>query len=584
MANTAKRKKANTRRASHFIKPKSTRGGLIIFVFMFAAIGGGILLYRSFAASDEPLYTNQILIKLKPEYESAFNDTTARSGKTSIKALEATEQKVKPTKIRRSHDTKNLAKGDPNSRWLTVDLDATVKRIGTKDRGSADDKKLQAALAEYKANPAVEYAELNSTYGTTALPNDKFYTNGEQWSHKKTNIEAAWSTTTGTPSTVIAVLDTGTYTAHEELKSKLWLNNDTKNGIDDDNNGYIDDTNGWNFVSKNAAITDNNGHGSHVAGIAAGATNNSVGAAGVCQACKIMTVKVLDGSGAGDAEGVAQGILYAAENGAHVINLSLSGGVPNQILLDAINFAHSKNMVVVAANGNNSQWGNAPQYPAMFENVIAVGATNSSGQLSAFSTTNGSIDLVAPGEDIVSPWIGSTKTYQYASGTSMATPYVSGVVGLLRSVKPTYNNERIRQALRLGAKDMTSVVGFDPRTGYGIVDANVALQKLTKPVLVPILSSPQVFGISGPNTGIVTIKGGITAYSIGLKSWKLQYGKGDYPTTWTTIASGTTAPAAPDSVLGTVDLANFSSGSYVIRLFATDTNNQTTFTDIHQVR
>ena len=280
----------------------------------------------------------------------------------------------------------------------------------------ADQSDVLVVIAAFKADPNVEYAEPNYMAHTAFVPNDPRYS--DQWGLTQISAPSAWNVTHGSPAIVIAIVDTGLDLNHPDLISKLWVNPGEipGNGLDDDNDGFVDDVNGWNFVENNLTPQDQIGHGSHVAGIAAAATDNGIGIAGVCPNCRIMSNRTMDDSGAGTYSNIAAGITYAAQKGARVINLSLGGTTYSQVLRDAVANA-SLVSVVVAAAGNNNE--SNLFYPAAYDDfVIAVGATDPNDQKATFSNYGSWVDLMAPGVSIWSTFY--DDTYAALSGTSMA--------------------------------------------------------------------------------------------------------------------------------------------------------------------
>ena len=220
----------------------------------------------------------------------------------------------------------------------------------------------------------------------------------------------------------------------------------------------------------NANVTDDFGHGTHVAGIAAAATNNGIGIAGVSWGARVMPVKVLDQYGNGWYSDIADGIVYAADNGAKIINLSLGGAAASQTLCQAAAYAQQKGALLVAATGNA---GAAVLYPAACDGVLAVAATDRSDQRASFSNYGPEVDLAAPGVDIYStwPWLDG---YFTKSGTSMAAPHVSGVAALVWSRWPEWDNIEVSRRIMETAVDV-DVSGWDPYTGWGRLDAAAAL-------------------------------------------------------------------------------------------------------------
>lgn len=279
------------------------------------------------------------------------------------------------------------------------------------------------------------------------LSEDEHYS--RLWGLVSTQAESVWPTADGTGVTV-AVVDTGV-AAHPDLQGRVlegksFLNGSTSNGALDDN-----------------------GHGTHVAGTIAAAANNGTGVAGVAPGSRILPLKALDSTGAGSLADVASAIVYAADNGAKVINLSLGASVSSATMQNATQYAASKGALVVAAAGNGGVTA-LPSYPAAdpTDQVIAVAAHDETNQPATFSQDGSYIDVAAPGVRILSTYLASN--YAYMNGTSMAAPHVAGVAALMLSAKPGLSRSELRSALLNGAVDIYQS-GRDTRTGYGRIDA-----------------------------------------------------------------------------------------------------------------
>lgn len=259
-----------------------------------------------------------------------------------------------------------------------------------------------------------------------------------------TNVKPAWNVTSGSTSVIVAVLDTGINAAHPEFAGRL--------------------VEGYDFVNGDADPADDNGHGTHVAGIVAAGLEGT-GTVGMCPDCRIMAVKVLNQNSGGKWSTVSQGILFAVDHGARVINLSLGAEVSSQTLQSAIEYAYRKNVVVVAAAGNNNR-GNA-FYPAAIPSVIAVAATNSSDSRWESSNFGEYIDVAAPGHMIYNAF---KDDYATLSGTSMAAPFVSGLAGLVVSRQPHLTPDEVASLIAGNAQDLGDA-GKDIYFGAGRIDA-----------------------------------------------------------------------------------------------------------------
>ena len=286
---------------------------------------------------------------------------------------------------------------------------------------------------------------------------------GNNWGADLINAPEAWNKGYTGEGVVVAVLDGGVDYKHEDLRDNIWTNSGeiAGNGKDDDGNGFIDDVYGWNFHDDDNDTLDRDGHGTHVAGTIAGA-DNDYGVTGIAYDAQIMPVKVLDDSGAGYNSSIADGIYYAVDNGADVINLSLGGEYPSRDIESAVEYAHENGVTVVMAAGNSS--GQTPMYPANYadEYGIAVGAVDKNNQLADFSNRAGNDELAyvtAPGVNIYSTV--PDDEYESYSGTSMAAPHVSGAVALMLSADPNLTPDEIREIITESATSNTQTTNSD---------------------------------------------------------------------------------------------------------------------------
>ncbi|WP_138753358.1 S8 family peptidase [Paenibacillus sinopodophylli] len=310
----------------------------------------------------------------------------------------------------------------------------------------------------FKQTWNTEYTEPHYLYmtndSTTIVPNDALYSE-YQWNLPSIETEKGWSISKGNKEVVIAVLDTGVQSNHPDLKGKI--------------------TTGINIVDEAAEPDDDVGHGTHVSGIIGATVNNNEGVAGLSWYNKIMPVKVLDSSGAGSTYSVAQGIIWAVDHGAKVINMSLGNYAQADFLHDAIKYAYEHDVVMIAASGNDNT--DRPGYPAAYPEVFAVAATDSNKEKASFSNYGNYIDVAAPGDSIASTYPGSQ--YAALSGTSMASPHVAALAGLIRSVNPELTNVEVMELMRKSAIDL-GAEGKDDYFGYGEIDIDKALQAASK--------------------------------------------------------------------------------------------------------
>jgi hypothetical protein len=355
-----------------------------------------------------------------------------------------------------------------------------------------------------------------SLYYPLALPNDPGY--GASWALQRVNAPAAWNVSTGNTSTVVAVIDTGFALAHEDLKDSWYLNagetgtttssdrcwtgtsqDKRSNNCDDDNNGYTDDYRGWNFYlqDNNPATgrTNPNGagvaHGTETAGLVGATGNNGKGITTINWATKIMPLQALSDDGPGYTSDVAAAIYYAVENGADTISMSLGGLAYDPWIKEAVDYAYANNIPVVAAAGNcgtGTEGGceSAPAgtmtYPALYDRVIAVGATDTNNQRASFSSYGPRLDIMAPGSGtIVSPtWTPANGTTLYSGalyGTSYAAPQVASLVSLVKAIRPNSSISDIRALVMATATKPASMSGavFTTQQGHGVINAGQAL-------------------------------------------------------------------------------------------------------------
>ena len=351
-----------------------------------------------------------------------------------------------------------------------------------------------AAARRLAADPGVVYAVPIPPVHALDDPDDSGY--ASQWALPKIGAPSAWDVTTGSDQMVMAIVDSGIDLDHPDLESRLWTNPGEipGNGEDDDGNGCQDDVHGCNFVPTpelpEGDPSDDYGHGTHVAGIAGAATNNGVGTAGMSWAGSMMAVKVLDSSGSGYMDDVAQGIVYAVDNGARIVNLSLGGPSPFAPLQEALAYARQGGALVVAAAGNHSAPGDPTHvfYPAAYPEAMAVAATDSLDRQASFSNHGPQISVAAPGVWVYSTCLGDN--YCYMSGTSMATPHVAGLAALVWSRHPEYSPALVQATIEMTAADVNAsqYPGWDPYLGHGRIDAAAAVRLDLSSVYLPYVS------------------------------------------------------------------------------------------------
>ncbi len=316
------------------------------------------------------------------------------------------------------------------------------------------DRQLLQALRRSPLSRDTEYIEPNYIYSTFETPNDPEY--GKQWNLRSINVEQAWDETKGDGVTV-AVIDTGVSKVPDLQQTKF--------------------VKGYDFVSDKEDASDDNGHGTHVAGTVAQSTNNNYGVAGVAYKANIMPLKVLSRSGSGTVADIAEAIRFAADNGADVINMSLGGGGESKLMKEAIDYAYSKDVAIIAAAGNSNQ--NASAYPARYPRVLSVSALDSAGDKAPYSNYGAGVDISAPGgsnaakilQETINPRTGE-PIFAGLMGTSMASPHVAGVAALIKGSEISQPEEVyniLKQSSRKIEKDPLNYFGAGQLDAAGAV-------------------------------------------------------------------------------------------------------------------
>jgi len=505
--------------------------------------------------------------------------------------------------------------------------------------------------AEFRRDPNVVSAEPNYLYhatqsavtsrprhplgegqreGSAALSNDPFLSSSDSWGQDfpdlwglfQIHAPEAWELSQG-EGVVVAVVDTGLDISHPDIAANVWHNAGEvpNNDSDDDGNGFADDINGWDFtrcLRRNEGgdclqakepgpdISDPVGHGTHVAGTIAAVGGNGIGIIGVAPQAHVMAVKALDQSGVGSNRDLAEALVYAAENGATVINASWSGP-PSDTIRMAVDFATALGVTVVAAAGNNAAPLEGGISPADLPNVITVGSTTHTDAHAASSNFGGPLDLVAPGGGdtepqfavqpgrsilsllahdsawsrdchyadngqqacTVPPWVIQAQ-YIRASGTSFATAHVSGVAALIRSRHPEFTRQQVRQVLLQSADDL-GAPGWDQTFGYGRVTARRAVEMGSLPVAE--ITAPENRGKIWEWQFPFKVRGTVLVPGSALRGWRLTVRRDGQPESHAKeVARGNEIVA--NGVLGTLPLVRsfrlFPGKRYLLKLEAED--------------
>lgn len=476
------------------------------------------------------------------------------------------------TRILQNQNARANGLGAPNANANPKATAALSKLNRTFTIDLPSGQSLNEALDALKALPEVENAEPAQLYRTTYVPNDPLYSS--QWEHQLTNMEAAWDVERGEADVIVAIVDSGVDYLHEDLQSNMWTNTDGSHGYDFINlntQSWIDAgyelIEGEDYVGWDNDPMDFNGHGTHCAGIVA-AADNEVGIVGVAPGTKIMALRagfsIRRGTqtyGSLPHSAIINSIIFAADNGADVINMSFGGGGYSESLKNAIDYAYSQGVVLVSSAGNEDYW--VEGYPANYPGVISVASLGETGEKAYYSTYGSWVDIAAPGGDMLNgrgilstvPSVGtlsSSTGYRELQGTSMAGPYVAGAAALLLSHQPQLTQQEVENALIESGDEIVNPSG---NKVYGLSSLNVnALINYTQ-------FSTETVAISYPNArqllnGIVEIEGDTDG------AYTLEIGAGKYPSSWQSIASGGTT----SGVLGQLDTSSYSDGIYSLRL------------------
>ena len=431
----------------------------------------------------------------------------------------------------------------------------------------------ETTAAVLRGLPGVARVEPNYTVRVMGAPpegptpNDFFFP--RQWHLENTGqtggtagadvkARAAWAERTDASSVVVAIIDTGLDYFHPDIEPNLWRN-DVEipgNGLDDDGDGYVDDALGYDFVNDDPDPMDDQSHGTHVAGIVGARGNNRRGVSGVCWNVRLMALKSFDDRGSGSIGTVLAAIHFAIRHGANIINASWGQPERSETLREAIAEARSLGILTVAAAGNEKS--DLAPYPAAFPEVVTVAATEGHDLRANFSNYGPFVDVAAPGDTILSTVPGNN--FDAYSGTSMATPIVSGIAALVRARNPNATVDDVERVLW----NSVSTIPEPRYIGRGRIDAGMALRTIPPLPLARIQLGELL-------SGKVAITG--SAYGERFASYRVEIGTGTYPTNWTVLQQ------AQDPVTNTVLVASWNTtqwpdGDYTVRVAVLDSLGQ----------
>ena len=344
----------------------------------------------------------------------------------------------------------------------------------------------QSTVAALTGNPYVRFAERDHLTAPAATANDPLFV--RQWHLAKINVPTAWNFSTGAGIT-IAILDTGVDGAHPDLSAKM--------------------VPGWNFFDSNSNTSDVLGHGTAIAGVAAGATNNGVGIAGVASAARVMPIRITDAAGRARWSLAAQGLIWAADQGARVANISFQGMAASHTLQTALAYFRARGGVVIAAAGNTGAADNL----AVADGMLMVSATDDKDLVTSWSTSGSVIDLAAPGTDVYSTAKGGG--YGSWSGTSISASIVAGTAALVLSRRPDLTPAQVESALLTSATDL-GAAGYDLDYGYGRVNAAAAVDTATGLPAVPACTRANPGLTITPSQSAAVRAGVMVAYTVTL--------------------------------------------------------------------
>lgn len=463
---------------------------------------------------------------------------------------------------------------------------------------TTDGRPVQEVVQELMAGEVLIFAEPNFTRKVSTIPTDPLV--ATQWYHDRIQTFGGWETTRGNSSVVVGILDTGLEYAHPEFAGQIYINapedingngkpdywpntvisggvSGDFDGLDNDGNGVVDDVSGYDFTDQprspyggdylgpDGDPTDENGHGTLVAGIIGARADNGFGGTGIAPDCKLIPIRCFSANGSGEDDDIARAIIYAADNGIRILNFSFGDVYPSLTMQTAIRYAYSKGVIMIASAGNGT--GDTPHYPSNFDEVISVAATayDSTGNrdyLWPFSGYGSGLTISAPGSNIFCPTlIDSIENIYFGtfSGTSTSAPMVTAAVALLVSAQGWYSPEQVRGMLATTARDISDE-GWDHLTGAGILDIGKLLAISTANDIK--IESPVNGG--GSSASSVIIVG--SAIHPEFRTWTLEWQPGiEGGDSWNSIMADVPYQVLHDT-LASWNLAGVPDGVHTLRL------------------
>ena len=437
----------------------------------------------------------------------------------------------------------------------------------------------------------IDYIQPNYINEMHLIPNDELFSE-QQINLENCDIPAAWNLSTGNNQILVAIVDSGIHFDHPDLQNNIFINEDEipDDGIDNDGNGYVDDWRGWDFVDapelstiglgdyveQDNDPTDELNHGTHIAGTIGADTNNNDGVSAICWNIQMLIIRSgfstnIAGTGYLQDDDAAAGIIYAADMGANIINISWGDTNYSQIIADACNYAYQRGSLIIASAGNEgATQEHVITYPAKLSTTISVGAVTNTKELASYSSWGEQIDLVAPGNLIISTY-SMDDLYKEMSGTSMAAPFVAGSVALLLSNEPELSFEQIRGRLISSTTDLGDI-GFDFRYGNGLLNVYDLLVDQTYPQIV--IDSP--YDHQGLNNSFDII-GTVTSDNFWRYTVKYTTKALPEPADWSDVDPYVNYYMLPvtNDVIAHFDVnANFPENTYKIKIELSNSNNE----------
>ncbi|HVO75300.1 MAG TPA: S8 family serine peptidase, partial [Ignavibacteriaceae bacterium] len=499
------------------------------------------------------------------KYKSWVDQQTIEQKISSSRIFEANSLlKSASLNLKAEHFAKNLGKKDPGL--------SNILKITLYNKADSD-----LLVQSASSDPSIEYIEEAHVYKIDSVPNDSLI--NAQWALTKIDAFNAWNITTGDTSIIIGIIDTGIDFLHPDLKNKIYKNyrEIPGNNIDDDNNGFVDDFMGWDFTDRTGfpfdstggdylnwdnVPSDDNGHGTYIAGIAGAESNNGIGISGAAPNIRLLNIRAFDPAGFGDEDDVAAGILYAIEMGAKVINMSFGDNSFSYVLRDVIKYAYSQNVVMIASSGNSGS--NLPHYPSGFTEVISVGNSTPEDFVSSNSNFGSTLDLVAPGTSILTTSKGGG--YSEVSGTSASAPFVSAAAALILSLQQ-FTNDEIKEIIKSTADDIDAA-GWDENSGAGRLNLFKALSVI----------APSVFKFNYPYQDFATNSDSIsvnaTILSALFRKYELYIGTGLNPAAWNILIENGLNQVSNQQIFN-LDISSFRDTVYCLRLVLYQSNGRT---------